>query len=336
MRPFREMNKTAIGAVGITTILATLVFSFSLERLPLVGGGDEFKAEFSEAAGLRPNDEVRVAGVKKGKVIGVDLAGDKVLVTMRLKDVEFGRESRADIRIKTVLGRKFVMLTPEGVGQMEPGDTIPLARTSSPYDIAEAFQGLSATVGEIDEAQLAQAFTVLSDTFRDTPDEVKASLTGLSRLSRTIASRDAELKVLLDRSRGVTEVLAARDEDLVAFMADASLLFDEVTRRRAAIDALLTSTVALSEQLRALVRENQAQLQPALERLRGVTDVLKANQANIDKALPRLAAFTRIFGNNLGNGRWFDTLVQNLTNPTGFVPGEFGAPAGTTQQGGTP
>ena len=336
MKPFREMNKTAIGAVGITAIVGALVFSFSLERLPLVGGGDEFKAEFSEAAGLRPNDEVRVAGVKKGKVIGVDLAGDKVLVTMRLKDVEFGRESRADIRIKTVLGRKFVMLTPDGVGQMEPGDTIPLARTSSPYDIAEAFQGLSATVGEIDEAQLAQAFTVLSDTFRDTPDEVKASLTGLSRLSRTIASRDAELKVLLDRSRGVTEVLAARDEDLVAFMADASLLFDEVTRRRAAIDALLTSTVALSEQLRALVRENQAQLQPALERLRGVTDVLKANQANLDKALPRLAAFTRIFGNNLGNGRWFDTLVQNLTNPTGFVPGEFGAPAGTTQQGGTP
>lgn len=336
MRPFREMNKTAIGAVGITAIIGALVFSFSLERLPLVGGGDEFQAEFSEAAGLRPNDEVRVAGVKKGKVIGVDLAGDKVLVTMRLKDVEFGRESRADIRIKTVLGRKFVMLTPAGVGQMEPGDTIPLARTSSPYDIAEAFQGLSATVGEIDEAQLAQAFTVLSDTFRDTPDEVKASLTGLSRLSRTIASRDAELKVLLDRSRGVTEVLAQRDEDLVAFMADASLLFDEVTRRRAAIDALLQSTIELSEQLRALVRENKAQLQPALERLRGVTDVLKANQANLDKALPRLAAFTRVFGNNLGNGRWFDTLVQNLTNPTGFQPGEFGAPAGAQQQGGTP
>lgn len=326
MKPFREGNKTVIGAVGITTILATLVFSFSLERLPLVGGGDVYKAEFSEAAGLRANDEVRVAGVKKGKVVGVDLAGDRVLVKMRLKDVEFGNESRADIRIKTVLGRKFVMLSPEGEGQMKAGDTIPLARTSSPYDVAEAFQGLAATVGEIDEAQLAQAFATLSETFKDTPDEVKSSLTGLSRLSRTIASRDAELKVLLDRSRGVSEVLAQRDEDLVAFMADASLLLDEVRRRRAAIDALLRSTVELSEQLRALVRENQAQLLPALQRLRGVTDVLKANQANLDKAIPRLASFTRIFGNNLGNGRWFDTYVFNLTNPSGFGPGSFGNP----------
>ncbi len=332
MKPFREGNKTLIGAVGITTILATLVFSFSLERLPFVGGGDVYKAEFSEAAGLRANDEVRVAGVKKGKVVGVDLAGDRVLVKMRLKDVEFGNESRADIRIKTVLGRKFVMLSPEGEGQMKAGDTIPLARTSSPYDVAEAFQGLSATVGEIDEAQLAQAFTTLAETFKDTPDEVKSSLTGLSRLSRTIASRDAELKVLLDRSRGVSEVLAQRDEDLVAFMSDASLLLDEVRRRRAAIDALLRSTIELSEQLRALVRENQAQLLPALQRLRGVTDVLKANQANLDKAIPRLASFTRIFGNNLGNGRWFDTLVQNLTNPAGFQPGSFGGPTATSPE----
>jgi phospholipid/cholesterol/gamma-HCH transport system substrate-binding protein len=329
VKPFRERNKTAIGAIGITTIVAALAFSFSLERLPVIGAGDVYNAEFSEAAGLRPNDEVRIAGVKRGKVTAVELAGDRVLVKMRLKDVEFGRESRADIRIKTVLGRKFVMLTPEGAGQMEPGDTIPLARTSSPYDIAEAFQGLASTVDDIDDAQLAKAFTTLADTFRDTPDEVRASLTGLSRLSRTIASRDAELKTLLDRSRGVTEVLAQRDQDLVAFMSDASLLLEEVERRRAAIDALLASTVELSEQLRALVRENTATLQPALARLRDVTDMLRANRASLDKAIPRLAAFTRLFANNLGNGRWFDTLVQNLLAPTGFEPGTFGE-GGTT------
>ena len=62
-------------------------------------------------------------------------------------------------------------------------------------------------------------------------------------------------------------------------------------------------------------------LAPALERLHNVVKVLKANQANIDKAIPRLASFTRIFANNLGNGRWFDTIVQNLTSPTGFGPG---------------
>lgn len=321
MKPFREMNKTVIGAVSILVIVASLAGAFTLDRFI---GGEEYQAEFSEAAGLKPNDEVRVAGVKVGKVLGMELARDRVVVRFRMKDATVGTRTRADIRIKTVLGRKFVMLTPEGAGELRPGDTIPLERTSSPYDVAEAFQGLSSTVEQIDEQQLARAFSTLADTFRDTPDEVRSTLVGLSRLSGTIATRDAELKRLLSRSKGVTATLAARDEDLVGILSDTSLVLDELRRRREAIDQLLSSTTELSNQLIALTRENRAQLQPALQRLRGVVTVLRKNQANLEKSLQRLPVFTRLFANNLGNGRWFDTLVQNFTNPTGFVPGTFG------------
>jgi phospholipid/cholesterol/gamma-HCH transport system substrate-binding protein len=324
MTPFREQNKTVIGSVGLLLILLLLAAAFNADKLPIIGGGSVYKAEFSEAAGLQPNDEVRIAGVKVGKVTKVELDGDKVLVHFRVKNADFGKDSRADIRIKTVLGRKFLMLTPEGSGQLSSSDVIPLTRTSSPYDISEAFQGLASTVDQVDSKQLEKSFRTLADTFRDTPDDVKASLTGLSRLSRTIASRDQQLQLLLKRSSTVTLALSQRDQDLTAFMSDSSLILQELKRRREAINALLTSTTQLSEQLIALVRENRATLAPALARLHEVVLVLKANQDNIDKALPRLATFTRIFANNLGNGRWFDTIVQNLTSAPTFGPGGVG------------
>jgi phospholipid/cholesterol/gamma-HCH transport system substrate-binding protein len=332
MIPFRERNKTVIGAVGIATIVALLAGSFSIDKIL---GGTEYKAEFSEAAGLKPEDEVRVAGVKVGKVLSVELAGDRVQVEFRAKDVELGDRTRADIRIKTLLGRKLLSLTPDGDGELEAGGVIPLERTTSPFDIAEAFQDLSSSVGEIDDEQLAQSFTVLADTFRETPDEVRASLEGLGRLSRTLASRDQELRALLERSRGVSQVLAERDEDLTAFLADSSLVLQEVARRREAISRLLSTTVELSEQLRALVRENRTDLAPALDRLRDVTEMLQRNQDNLDAGLVRLAPFVRVFANNLGNGRWFDTLVTNLLTPVGFCPGTYG-PEGTQCTGGTP
>ena len=332
MTPFRERNKTVIGAVGILAIIALLAGSFSIDKIL---GGDEYKAEFTEAAGLKPNDEVRVAGVKVGKVLAVDLAGDRVQVKFRVKDAELGDRTRADIRIKTVLGRKLLSLTPDGDGELEPGDVIPLERTTSPYDIAEAFQDLSTSVGAIDDAQLAKSFSVLADTFRDTPDEVRASLEGLGRLSRTLAERDRELANLLERTRGVSQVLAERDQDLTAFFADSSLILQEVARRREAITRLLDTTVELSAQLRALVRENRADLAPALDRLAKVSALLRENQANLDAGLVRLAPFVRVFANNLGNGRWFDTLVQNLLTPVGFCPGTYGKD-GTTCTGGTP
>jgi phospholipid/cholesterol/gamma-HCH transport system substrate-binding protein len=328
MTPFRERNKTVIGAVGLGLILLLLAAAFNADKLPIIGGGTVYKAEFTEAAGLRPSDEVRIAGVKVGKVTGVDLAGDKVLVHFRVKNADFGKDSRADIRIKTVLGRKFLMLTPDGPGQLSSSDVIPLTRTSSPYDVSDAFQGLASTVDQIDTQQLERSFRTLADTFRDTPADVRTSLTGLSRLSRTIASRDQELQVLLKRSSVVTQALSQRDQDLTAFMSDSSLILQELHRRRAAIDSLLTTTTQLSEQLIGLVRENRAALAPALAKLHDVVLVLKANQDNIDKALPRLASFTRVFANNLGNGRWFDTLVQNLSSPTGFGPG---TPTGGTR-----
>lgn len=332
MTPFRERNQTVIGAVGIAAILTVLVASFNIDRII---GGEEYKAEFSEAAGLAPNDEVRIAGVKVGKVLAVDLAGDRVQVQFRVNDAEMGNRTRADIRIKTVLGRKFLSLSPDGDGTLEEGSVIPLGRTSSPYDITQAFGDLSTTVQEIDDEQLAESFRVLADTFRDTPEEVRASLEGLSRLSRAIAARDDQLGALLERTRGVSQVLAERDQDLTAFLADSSLVLQEVQRRREAISRLLETTTQLSEQLIALVRENRAELAPALERLRGVVEVLRKNQDNLDRSIERLAPFVRIFSDNLGNGRWFDTFVENLVPPPGsFVPGEFGKDGSSRPTGG--
>jgi len=324
--PFREKNKTVIGAIGITAILSLLYTSFNTDKLPFIGAGPTYKVDFAEGAGLQKMDEVRVAGVKVGKVTGIDLAGDHVVVQMRVKGATLGRLTQAEIRIKTVLGRKYVQLDPAGDGTLDPSSEIPVSRTTSPFDIAPAFQKLAGTVGNIDGAQLGKAFSTLADDFRDSPKDVRASLDGLSRLSMTIASRDAQLKLLLQKARGVTGTLAARDHDLVSLLKDSDLIFQEVQARREAIHRLLVSTTTLSEQLVALVQENIATLAPALHSLRSVVTVLRNNQDNLDKSIAQLAPFVRLFANNLGNGRWFDTFVQNETTPVGFGPGSFGSP----------
>ncbi|MGH8870345.1 MAG: MCE family protein [Actinomycetes bacterium] len=321
MRPFRERNPVPIGAAGLTTLALLVAAAFNVEKIPLIGGGETYHAAFSEAAGLREDDEVRVAGVKVGAVDAVELAGDHVRVSFRVEDdeVHVGERTRASIRIKTVLGRKYVALEPVGERELEPGSQIPRSRTDSPYDVVQAFGDLSTTVGAIDTAQLADAFDTLSQTFENSPEEVRASIRGLSRLSRTVASRDEQLRTLLAHANDVTGVLADRNEQLTRLIRDGDLLLQEVRRRREVIHQLLVSTSALSQQLTALVRENEAQITPALERLGAVVDVLQANQRNLDRSIRMLAPFVRGFSNVLGNGRWFDTYVQNLVPVPGTV-----------------
>ncbi|MER5461106.1 MCE family protein [Streptomyces sp. NPDC002668] len=321
MIPFRERNPVVIGAVGVATLALLAAAAFNADSLPVIGNGDTYSAAFSEAGGLKPGDEVRIAGVKVGKVDEVDLDGDHVKVTFRVKgDPEFGTRTGAAIRIKTILGSKYLALQPKGTGQLRPGSEIPLNRTVPAYDVVAAFSELTTTTEKVDTARLATALDTISTTFEDSPSEVRASIKGLSKISRTVASRDEALRELLDHANGVTGVLSDRSGDLGVLIKDGDKLFKEISRRREAIHTLLKSSAALGIQLSGLVADNRKEIGPALKGLNSVVTMLERNQASLDRSVKLLAPYVRVFTNTLGNGRWFDSYIQNLVAPTPVAP----------------
>jgi len=311
--PFRERNPVVVGAISLAVVAALILAAFNAQNLPIIGGGDVYYAAFEEAGGLKANDEVRVAGVRVGKVEKVELDGDHVKVTFRVEDpADFGKETRADIKVKTLLGAMFLALEPAGSGQLAEGAEIPVERTSSPYDVVKAFSGLAQTSDRIDTDQLAAALTTLADLTRNTPEEFRTALDGVSRLSTNIAAKNGQINTLLGNLQKVSEVLDARDQDIVGLMRDSDVLFHALVKRREAVHRLLVSTSTLSTELTALVRQSRADLQPALSHLQSVVDVLNKNEDNIDNSLRLMAPFYRVFANTLGNGPWFDTYIQNM------------------------
>jgi len=311
--PFRDRNPVVIGAVGLTVLALLAVAAFNADRLPLIGDGETYSAAFSEAGGLKPGDEVRIAGVKVGKVEDVDLDGDHVKVTFKIKgEPRFGTGTGASIRVKTILGAKYLALHPKGPGQLEAGGEIPLRRTVPAYDVVQAFSDLTTTSEKVDTDRLATALDTISTTFEDSPAEVRASIKGLSRISRTVASRDQALKELLEHAHGVTGVLAERSGDFTALVEDGDKLFEEISKRRTAIHNLLKSSAALGVELSGLVEDNDKEIGPALKGLNRVVQMLERNQSSLDRSVKLLAPYVRLFTNTLGNGRWFDSYVQNL------------------------
>jgi phospholipid/cholesterol/gamma-HCH transport system substrate-binding protein len=311
--PFRERNPVVIGAISLAVIALLILAAFRAQDLPIIGGGDTYYAAFSEAGGLKANDEVRIAGVRVGKVESVALDGDHVKVTFRVDTPsEFGTETGAAIKVKTLLGAMYLALEPAGSGQLPQGSEIPVQRTSSPYDIVDAFSGLAKTSERIDTHRLAQSLTTLADLTRNTPQEFRGALQGVSQLSTNIAARDDQINTLLQNLRRVSGVLDERDGDIVALMKDSDVLFRALVARRAAVHNLLVSTSTLSQNLTALVRQSRADLKPALTHLENVVAVLNKNQDNLDNTLRLMAPFYRVFASTLGNGPWFDTYIQNM------------------------
>jgi phospholipid/cholesterol/gamma-HCH transport system substrate-binding protein len=316
--PFRERNPIPIGAAGLLVIGVMLFLAFNIQSIPLIGGGDHYRAAFTEAGGLVKGDDVRIAGVKVGKVEKIDLAGSHVVVDFRVTEpATFGTRTGASVRMKTLLGQKYLALEPGGAGQLEQDSEIPLERTVSSYDIVNAFADLTTTNEQIDTDQLASSLTTLATEFKDSPEEVKGALDGLSRLSRTIASRDGELKRLLASANSVSGTVAQRNKAVESIIKNADLLMVELDARREAIHTLFTNTSAMAQQVTGLVRDNRAELKPALDQLTKVLAVLEKHDKDLGDTIAAMAPFTRLFANVLGNGRWFDTYIENLTMPVG-------------------
>ena len=319
MKPLTERNPILVGLVGLVIIVVIALLAFNADNLPVIGGGTTYTALFTEDAGLTPGNEVRVAGVTVGKVTGVALDGNRVKVSFRVKGAWVGNDSTVGIKIKTLLGDKYLALDPLGPRDQVPGDTIPASRTTSPLDVTAAFQQLGTTIGQVNTAQLAQSLEAISNAFHGTPPYVRQALTGLSELSETISSRDNQIAQLLQGTRQVTQDLSQEDSNFQALLGDGNLLLAELEQRQQAIGSLLTGTEALATQISGLVNDDNAHLAPTLTALNKVTTVLQDNQANLTKALALAGPYYRLLGNSLGNGRWFDVYLCGLV-PKSYAP----------------
>ncbi|MFA6576509.1 MAG: MCE family protein [Nocardioides sp.] len=303
----------AVHGLVITAVL--LAIALNASRLPFFTG-TTYQAEFTDASGLQVGEEVRVAGVKVGLVRDIELSGDTVVVTFDVDGPRLGADTTAGIEVKTLLGQHYLSVTPDGPGSLDAGGTIPLSRTSTPLNVVPAFQQLTETVEEIDTGQVAEAFDAISEVLDATAPEVRATLTGLGRLSESIASRDQQIQQLFSSADGVTATLEARNDDIVRLLGDSTDVLETLNARREVIARIITETSSLARQLRGLVADNRATVGPALAKLERVLDTLRANRDALDESITLTGVYGREFTNLGGTGRFFDGAI---TYPRGFA-----------------
>jgi phospholipid/cholesterol/gamma-HCH transport system substrate-binding protein len=322
-----DSHLVGTAVVGIAVLATVFMLAVNFQRLPLVGGGETYRAEFTDASGLVAGEEVRVAGIKVGQVTDIKLGHARVIATFVVRGVNLGRQTTAGIEVKTLLGQHFLSVTPDGSGTMPANSTIPLSRTSTPVNIVPAFLRVTGEIQAIDTDQIIDAFNALSEVLDKTAPELSGTLRGLSRLSTSVSSRDDKIRELFSRTNQVSGVLADRDRDIARLLKDTNKVLTMLDRRRKTISRIITGTSDLAHQLSGLVKDNRALLGPALTKLNGVIAVLQKNKQQIDELLKVSAVYAREFVSVGGSGRWFDASVKAPQGASLCSTGTDAAPA---------
>ncbi|MCV7301254.1 MCE family protein [Mycobacterium barrassiae] len=319
MKTFSERNPVTIGLTGVIAVLAITLAALNYQKLPFFNQGNTYSAEFADAGGLFTGASVEVSGFGAGKVSSIDLEGSRVLVTFSVdQSIHVGDRSEARIRAKSLLGTKVLEVLPRGDDTLVT--TIPIERTTSPYQLPDALGDLATTIGGLNTAQVSESLATLAQTFSDTPEELQVAVQGVARFAQTLNERDANLRNLLDNAAKATGVLARRTDQVVSLVKDTNALLAELRTQSDALDQIWYNVSSAARQLKGFIEENREQLRPALEKLNGVLTIIDDRKERVQLALKGLNTYAMSLGESLGSGPFFKAYIVNL------LPGQFVQP----------
>jgi phospholipid/cholesterol/gamma-HCH transport system substrate-binding protein len=261
----------------------------------VVRGGDAdaytVRAIFDNAGFLVPGEDVKVAGVKVGKVQSLDVTPDfKAAVVMRIDDPgyqDFRRDASCIIRPQSLIGEKFVECEPtqkRAVGTEPPP---PLRKLDQGPGAGQYFLPVQNTEQSVD-------LDLINNTLR-LPYRERLSLI-INELGATVAGRGEDVRAVIRRANPalkeidrVLAILASQNKALQDLATNGDTILAPLARERRHISGALASSAEVAQATAERRADFQQDIQKFPEFLRELRPTMTRLGALSDEMTPVLA-----------------------------------------------
>jgi phospholipid/cholesterol/gamma-HCH transport system substrate-binding protein len=250
------------------SILVVMVFAVS-DVKSLFKKRKEIKALFTLSDGIEKNAQVRLSGIKIGKVSSIRVApeqGDRVELTLSIfEDAIIKEDARAAIKTLGLVGGKYVELTP---GSPEAD----LIKPGAAIDGEDSLKMEDLTKAGLDVVAKLQHIALSLDRIVGDP-AVKRNITGTLQNVQDVS---ADLK---DISGDVKEIMASLNENK-APVAEAIKDLPVLTKK---LDDTLANMREISQKTDAMLGDNRRQIDATMENVKEITANLKDLTEDVKK-----------------------------------------------------
>ena len=321
MKSFRDRNPYVVGIISVLLLGAATGFAFMVGLLNLLEDAYPMEGVFSDASGLRVGDDVKVAGVKVGRVtdVEVDRATGSVRVGWVVDDeIEIGQDAGAEIALSSLLGAKHIRINDATAGDQLMADlpeeqrVVPLERTKVPFDIFELTRIATDGINELQTEDLNTLLVDLADITEGKAATVDDLVEGINRVGKAVNDRDQEFAALLDQAERLSDTLSDKDDELLSLLDSSEQILDLIVERRNDLAIVLGETAESVQQLDRLISTNKARLDSALDSLAPTLDVVARQQDDVDTALAWLGPGLLQQSRGGGQGPWQDIFVRGV------------------------
>ncbi|TYK52918.1 MlaD family protein [Actinomadura decatromicini] len=336
LKSLRDVDQKLVAIVTLAALAAGCVFAFAVGQLHLFERGYTMSGEFTDAAGLKKGQDVRVAGVKSGRITSVepDFRHGKIIVTWHVNSgIDLGPKTRAEIQTTTLMGGRYLRLSgPVGKPYMadvpESRRRIPLTRTSVPFTVPDALEGAQNIVGTLDQRSIDKLLTEVTEIKSPGAVKLRRVLVNVQDLSRMLNDSYPEVQKLIENSKTITGTLAAKDAKLREILDASQVLLRTLVQRRDELAATIGQGNSTVRTLSNVISRNQKEIDSLLDNLHLLTTRLAPNMDALNADFSLLGPTFQQVANLKGNGQWIEGVL------TGLGPLQPPGPISTRRQQG--
>lgn len=226
----------------IVTIVLTWMVYTTLQR-GVSGDTHSYSAVFTDVSGLRTGDDVRVAGVRVGRVSSIEVEGTKAAVTFEIQqDQTVYGNTIASVTYQNLIGQRYLGLSMgdfDDPGVWEPGSRIPVEHTEPSFDISGLLNGFQPLFNVLDPKDVDTITGELIQALQGQDGAVPALIAETATLAESFAGPDQILGSVIDNLGRVITELAAQRGAMQTTITQTRKIFDGLSARQ---ETLLTQT----------------------------------------------------------------------------------------------
>ncbi|MFS3127140.1 MCE family protein [Nocardioides sp. Bht2] len=276
-------------------IIPGLIVALLIAAAFTMFGGDERKyvtASFPRTVAIYEGSEVRVLGVGVGQVESVEPQGTSVKVKMSYDaSVNLPADAQAVIVSPSVVGDRFVQLTPVYKGGEKLKDNGVIKETSMPLELDEIYGSIDDLVvalgpeGANSDGALTQLLEVTAENFKGQGAKVNSTIKDLGKLTGTLENNKDELFGAAEELEGFISTLADNDQLVRDFSSSMSEVSKLLSGEREELSASLSNISQALGQVNSFVKDNEALLGKNIKGLNRISKTLVKRRGELDEIL---------------------------------------------------
>ena len=293
-------------------------------RRDVAGPTTPYAAMFTDVYGLREGDDVRMAGVRVGRVEKIELQGKLARVSFVVQDDQrlFGN-TVASVTYQNIVGQRYVGLTLGKTGDTAPlpaNSTIPIERTDPSFDVGTLLNGYEPLFSVLDPKDADNLTKGVIASLQGDDASIMQLVSQTSTLTDTFAGRDQALGNVITQLNMVVGNLATQNDNLDQVLSQTSRVVSDFDARRPQLMASTGSMARVLRQLSAISDTASPTLNEMITRQPGFTQHLLDIEPQLAFTGSNLPLLLKGLARTTNEGAFANAYACDL-NATGFFPG---------------